>query len=751
MIRIDRSSVPMPAILRRGSGKADQEFAKAFAFYSDYGAVRQRGSFNFTLYRHRSVKEALVRLFNGKCAYCESKTLATGPADVELFRPKSGVIAADGTHLPLHYWWLANEWSNLYLACIDCNRASTRHSKNGLTRSGKGGRFPLEDESLRAEILAPIEALSRERPLLLDPCSDDVERILLFSEDGTVSSTDRRGLTTIEILGLNREPLVEARRHSAQLLLHLIHTLYRSRDSADASEIRASIHSQLKAMTAPDAAYASMCRQIVNASVSSAPGGVVERTLADDLLLPETPVFTRRAQREAKAALADFQAAQENYSLEATPEQSFNAYVSARDRTVERVSIQNMRALTKLDFAIADHGELAPWLMLLGENAVGKSTVLQSLALALVGDRYRDQLVSTLDIDLKGMVRSGAAFGEVKVYLSGATEARTLRIYPDGRLETSGRDAQLMVLAYGSTRLLPRRKGALSYGENYARIDNLFDPFIPLAHAEQWLLEASEEQFDYAAIAIKKMLAVQMDRDLVRQNGEVGLVERGMVVPLVRLCDGYQTSIALIVDIMSIVLPAWKTPAHAQALVLIDEVGNHLHPSWKLRFVEAIRSILPGVQVVATTHEPLCLRGLREGEVAVLRRGSRGGISLVTSLPAIDGLRIDQILTSEHFGLESTLDPLLHSKFTRYHFLLRKAEPSEAERREIDALRTAINEVQGLGTTERERRMLEAIDRFLASRSDMSDAKEIAAQEGQLDAELAAIWREAAVLAAVST
>lgn len=384
--------------------------------------------------------------------------------------------------------------------------------------------------------------------------------------------------------------------------------------------------------------------------------------------------------------------------------------------------------------------------MLLGENAAGKSTMLQALVLALVGDRYRNQLIDSLALEPRTMVKAGAAFGEVSVKLSGATEPRVLRIYDDGRIETTGREAQLILAAYGSTRLLPRRDGPKYQGTNYARVENLFDPFIPLVDAQEWLLGASPAEFDYAAIAIKKALAVDLDRQLVKRGGEVGLIEQGKFTPLARLCDGYQTVIALIADILSLVLPAWKTPELAQGLVLIDEVGNHLHPSWKLRFVESMRLILPGMQVVATTHEPLCLRGLRHGEVAVLRKGPRGGVKLVADLPPIEGLRVDQILTSEHFGLASTLDPTLQAHFDRYYLLLRKTAPTQSESAEIVSLRAEINNAQQLGNNERERRLLDAIDRFLARRQEMYTATDIRRGEDMLDDELSEIWSEAALL-----
>jgi len=757
MIKVDRERVPMPAILRRGTGgPADREFAEASAFYADYVANRQRDAFRFKLYQHLTVKRALEELFHGKCAYCETPILASSPGDIEFYRPKSGVIAADGSLLPHHYWWLAADWSNLYLSCIDCNRIANRPSGAALgsatttsitpdgmtTRSGKGGRFPLADEACRANIHATGIELRNEQPLLLDPCADDVEDTLLFFDDGLVSSIDEPGLVTIEILGLNRASLVKSRLRTASQLKVLLKTLSLTQRSADAAQINEGLLGQIREMTAEHAPYAGMCRQIVatELAIMKINGGLDFEALVSST----TPTVAPSQKRQAKQALRQFQAKQEDYSLEAAPEDALAAYVSAVDRRIERFSVQNLRAISRLDFPLVERGGRAPWLMLLGENAAGKSTVLQALALALVGQKYRERLVDELELDLKSMVRHGADYGEIHVTLTSATEPRVLRIYADGRIEVSGRDAQLMLLAFGSTRLLPRRKGGAPTGESYARIDNLFDPYTPLLDAQKWLLEASPENFDYAARAIKKALAIDLDHTLVRENGLVGLYERGALVPLGRLCDGYQTVIALVADILSVVLPAWKTPELAQGLVLIDEVGNHLHPSWKLRFVESMREILPNLQVIATTHEPLCLRGLQHGEVAVLRRGARGGINLVSDLPPIEGLRIDQILTSEHFGLASTLDPALQALFEQYHALLRKPELAQVETAKLEELQTRINAAQQLGQTERERRMLEAIDRFIARRVDEFSAAEHAAREAALDEELASIWAEAA-------
>ena len=164
---------------------------KAHDFHATNEHDRRQRRFDFTVHKHPMVRNALQELFHGKCAYCETKAGVWGGLEIEHFRPKGGVVRPDGTLLPDHYWWLALEWDNLYLACIQCNR---RHRSSttvaGAARPeivGKGDRFPLEDESTRAVVLADWEQLANEKPLLLDPCRDDPTEHLVFLTDGLVS------------------------------------------------------------------------------------------------------------------------------------------------------------------------------------------------------------------------------------------------------------------------------------------------------------------------------------------------------------------------------------------------------------------------------------------------------------------------------------------------------------------------------------------------------------------------------------
>jgi predicted ATP-binding protein involved in virulence len=175
----------------------------------------------------------------------------------------------------------------------------------------------------------------------------------------------------------------------------------------------------------------------------------------------------------------------------------------------------------------------------------------------------------------------------------------------------------------------------------------------------------------------------------------------------------------------------------ADGLVLLDEIGAHLHPRWKLRIVDSLRNAFPRMQFLATTHEPLCLRGLEDGEVAVLKKTQNNRVYMVTNLPSISGMQVEQLLTSEHFGLSSTIDPELEEAFDRYYELLRIRKPGPQEEQELDELREFLARRRVLGTTRRERLMLEAIDSHLAVSEDGPEAREEALMS--LDDDLADI------------
>jgi hypothetical protein len=141
-----------------------------------------------------------------------------------------------------------------------------------------------------------------------------------------------------------------------------------------------------------------------------------------------------------------------------------------------------------------------------------------------------------------------------------------------------------------------------------------------------------------------------------------------------------------------------------------------------MRIVRSMREIFPRVQFLASTHDPLCLRGLDDGEVVVMRRDNNNRVTALSEgLPSIRGLRVDQLLTSEFFGLSSTVDPDLEALFEEYYKLLAMPLPNADQATRIIELRKTLDQYRVLGANRRERLMLEAIDQFLANEPDIPD------------------------------
>ena len=120
------------------------------------------------------------------------------------------------------------------------------------------------------------------------------------------------------------------------------------------------------------------------------------------------------------------------------------------------------------------------------------------------------------------------------------------------------------------------------------------------------------------------------------------------------------------------------------AILLIDEIENHLHPTWQRRVIPALLEHFPGLQIFATTHSPFVVAGLRAGQVHLLNRDADGVITASTNTEDIVGWTADEILRTM-MGVEDPTDEAT-AKDARELRRLRDAGPSdnaeEEERRQ---------------------------------------------------------------------
>jgi uncharacterized protein (TIGR02646 family) len=604
----------------------------------------------------RELRPLLTELFASKCAYCESPLGVTDTSQAELFRPRAMAINFDGETTRPGYWWLAYAWENLYLACAECNR-------------NKGNRFPVAG----SRALRPDDDLATEHALLLDPCADDPEEHLLFNEDGLAASASTidanghdRGAITIDVLGLNRPGLVEARRQAAAAL--------HARGHVDEA-----------------APYVAMQRQLHGEDAQA---------------------------KQVKEQVFVYQQAHEEDLRRSSVSDNINRE-ALQTQLIHAIDIVNFRGIDNLrfEFGVGD-GERCGWTMLLGENGVGKSSVLQALALALMGV---DRELALLEIEPEDLLRRGTTEGHIRLFFSADAEPLEVSLTDTG-IEYVGSSARprMIVLGFGSSRWLPRPGGFEPDRGEFIRVHNLFNPFVPLADTIGWLGRLDSDDFEKTERALLRLLRLDAGEELVRDNGDV-LVRAASqpvdeAVSLRQLSDGYQAVIAMVGDIMELLSPKRIAMEAAEGLVLVDEIGSHLHPRWKMQAVARLREAFPKLQFVTTTHEPLCLRGLHDrlDRVIVMRRDSQGRIVLVPDLPSVEALRVDQLLTSPHFGLHSTMDEETEALFNEYYLLLAHPRRTKAQQARIAELREQLDTRDQLGANRRERLMLEAIDNYLA-------------------------------------
>jgi predicted ATP-binding protein involved in virulence len=109
----------------------------------------------------------------------------------------------------------------------------------------------------------------------------------------------------------------------------------------------------------------------------------------------------------------------------------------------------------------------------------------------------------------------------------------------------------------------------------------------------------------------------------------------GETLDLMQLSDGYKTLLGLVIDLsmrMGLANPHLKDPLSAEAVVMIDEVDLHLHPSWQQRVLADLLRTFSNTQFILTTHSPFVVEALNNH----LKRGKLG--ELPTQDKEIDSL-----------------------------------------------------------------------------------------------------------------
>ena len=322
-----------------------------------------------------------------------------------------------------------------------------------------------------------------------------------------------------------------------------------------------------------------------------------------------------------------------------------------------RLALTNVRAIEAAEFCFRSGFNL-----IAGVNGVGKTTVLDALAVCLSviivhANRQRRNVLSFRGDDVRVgvgalQVECGFEFAD-ETYVYTLHMPRKSAVLPKGTAELSrmetGRtpiptpkieqfhpgiptesssgspDGRPMAVLFSTNRAAPSErvpaKGAAAGGMSAALSGALSNRRgLHLAEFEAWM--RGREALSAEQPAAKRVLAafeIAVERFLpgyrnLRVGGEsprggILLVDHDdTTLPVRSLSDGERGVLAMVLDLtrrLAQANPETEDPAaEAEAVVLIDEIELHLHPEWQRRIVENLTKTFPKCQFIATTHSP---------------------------------------------------------------------------------------------------------------------------------------------------
>jgi ABC-type multidrug transport system ATPase subunit len=147
-----------------------------------------------------------------------------------------------------------------------------------------------------------------------------------------------------------------------------------------------------------------------------------------------------------------------------------------------------------------------------------------------------------------------------------------------------------------------------------------------------------------------------------------------------------------------VVLGLLRFTGEAESLFLLDEPDTHLNPSWAVKYLSFLRDFVPSREtshIILATHNPLAIAELEKGQVQIMWRDENTG-KVCASPPAYDprGQGFGRILTSDMFGLESTLDEPTQELLRKRREIAEKPSLTDSD---IDRLKDLNQKLGSLG------------------------------------------------------
>lgn len=391
---------------------------------------------------------------------------------------------------------------------------------------------------------------------------------------------------------------------------------------------------------------------------------------------------------------------------------------------LRELSIRDVRSVRALDLDFSAAGGSRKWTFFIGTNGVGKSTILRSIALLLAGSDALPELLGDVDSWVRHGEDAASIHGTLVTQRGESRSVSLLLERGDTLRQVMARNTESLgllddalakavrnypVFGYGVSRRVSHPTAGKGQGSEWFRhpranaVASLFASDAMLNPLESWAIDLDYRQGDAGLAVIRETLdaflpGARLSR--IDKNGRRGpslLFETvDGELPLSQLSDGFQSVAAWCGDLLYRITSTfddYKRPLDVRGVLLLDELGLHLHPSWQRTLIAFLAERLPNMQIITTTHSPLTVHQAGAGEVIVLRRGAAAqGSDIVSQVYQGEPrqLFLHQLIASPIFELDS-----LDSKHTQdlrdaFAALQGKTRRSDAEERRMKALREQL-------------------------------------------------------------
>jgi len=370
----------------------------------------------------------------------------------------------------------------------------------------------------------------------------------------------------------------------------------------------------------------------------------------------------------------------------------------------ERTEIQNFKGIEKMNLEFSSGVNL-----LIGNNGVGKTTVLEALALSiqtyfsrmndiakksikkddvhftsnLVGDASQHRVYSNPTV-IKSEINLGGVEYSSEISREDETNATRTK-YTGKEFAAAGRDllnsqeAILPVICYFSTsRVVDTQKVSINaVGKN--KLNDRRCGYIDCLNATldrkaltDWAFKMAMAEYKKGTAvaeyeAFKKAVGIFMQKmndleeiplvEYTRDFEDITYAEDGKTMLVNYLSAGYQSLLWMLMEIsfrIALLNPEMSDYSQAEGIVLIDEIDMHLHPRWQWKILDALHSSFPKVQFIAATHSPIIISSFKDAKL--LSIGENG----VEELSGAYAYSIDDVVEYKQgsFGIPQELRQL---------------------------------------------------------------------------------------------